>query len=266
MWLFSCQKKFLLTTTQKVSLINVLGRSMTGDLTGEVPRLNITVEVQKNSQKNYAVRGVLTSGNAMRTQLDVGDDYTNAPDVIGINILGFRLPELKNRKIFCSKIVRAEYETGETFLADKYSDYFIELPKMKPFAKETLPEEYHELWDLCCIFKAKVKEQKEVIRMEAITSSAALNLADEVRKVVAPDEVVWESLWSKEELDEFKEYVAKREKKVAENAARTAERKGQEKMLIKAIKNNVSIETLETMRQIAGITEARFAQLLKQAQ
>ena len=250
------------TTVQNVSLADVLGRGMVGDLLGEGYMINIAVEVQKGSQEGYAVRGTITSGNAMRVQFGTGDDFTDAPDVIGVNILGFRLPELKSRKMFCSRIVRAEYESRETFLADKYSDYYVELPKMGDFTKSELPEEYHDLWDLCCIFKAKIKEHEEVIRMEAIANPAALELSREVKQTVAPNEFVNDALNRKSELEQLKDFMEKATKK----AAKSAEQKGKEEMLISAIRNFASKEIIEAMRQSAGITETRLAELKERAQ
>ena len=258
------------TNVQAVSLVDVLGRGMVGDLLGEGYLLNIAVEVQKGIQDGYAVRGTMTSGNAMRAQFNIGDDFTDAPDVIGVNILGFRLPELANRQMFCSRIVRAEYESRETFLADKYSDYYIELPKMAGLSKDNLPKEYHDLWDICCIFKAKIKEHEEVIRMEAIANPAALELSKEVVKTVAPSEFVNETLNRKSEVEQLKKFMErqleKRESKAAKKAAKSAEQKATEKLLISAIINLVPQEAIEAMRQSAGITETRLAELKKQAQ
>ena len=288
------------TNVQDVSLKDVLGRGMVGDLVGEGCLINIAVEVQKGSQAGYAVRGTITSGNAMRLQFNAGDDFADAPDVIGVNILGFGLPELAGRRMFCSRIVRAEYESREAFLEDKYSDYYIEMPKTAHFTKGDLPGEYHDLWDICCIFKAKIKEHEEVIRMQAIANPAALELSKEVRKAVAPSEFVSETLDRKSELEQLRVFmerhverqvkkataeaakkaseeaakkatdeaakkVAEATKKAAETA-RSAEQKGKEEMLILAIRNLVSKEIIETMRQSAGITEARLNELREQAQ
>jgi len=110
------------TTVQNVSLLDVLGRGMIGDLLGWGEAINIALEVQKGKQDGFAVRGTLTSSNAMRTGFNMGDDFTEAPDVIGINILGFKLPQLSHRKEFVSRIVRAEYDSKIPFLDDKYSD------------------------------------------------------------------------------------------------------------------------------------------------
>ena len=258
------------STVQKASLVDVLGRGMVGDLLGEGCLINIAVEVQKGSQDSYAARSAITSGNAMRVQLNAGDDFSDAPDVIGVNILGFRLPELKNRKTFCSRVIRAEYESREPFLADKYSDYYVELPKMNGATKGSLPEEYHDLWDICCIFKARVKEHEEVIRMQAIANPAALELSREVRKTVAPNDFVNESLNQKSELDRLRDYVERQTKKAAEEAAKkaakSAEIKGKEEMIITAVLNLFSNEVIEAMRLSAGITEARLAELKKLAQ
>ena len=245
------------TTVQSVSLIDVLGRGMVGDLLGEGAFINIAVEVQKGSQNDYAVRGTLTSSNAMRTQFKPGDNFTEAPDVIGINILGFLLPELKNREMFCSRIVRAEYESREPFLADKYSDYYIELPKQDNWTKERLPEDYHDLWDLCCIFRTRTKDLEEVAHMQAITNPTALELLEEVKKTVAPNDFVNETLDRKSELEQLRDYVIREKQKAAQKAA--------EDLLILALQANSPHDTVEAMRQRTGITKERLAELRKQA-
>ena len=99
----------------------------------------------------------------MRTNFNIGDNFSETPDVIGINILGFKLPQLEYRSEFVSRIVRSEYDSKVPFLDDKYSDYYIELPKMDNIKKEDLPENYHDLWDICCIFKAKIKDIEKVM-------------------------------------------------------------------------------------------------------
>ena len=291
------------TELQKMSIEDVLERGMVGDLFGFGRRLNITVEVQRGKQAGYAVRGTITSSSATRVQFEVGSEFAEAPDVIGINILDFELPELENRKLFCSRIVRAEYESKETFLAGKYSEYYIELPKMKGIRKEDLPKEYHDLWDLCCIFKAKVKEHKEVIRMQKIRNHAALELSREVKKTVAPRRIVEESISISEELERYKRNhayklqqklkeaeqkaeVAEQKAEVAEQKAEVAEQKAEEaeqkaeeaeqkaeeaeqkakeEMLIAVLQSCVPQEAVEAIRLRAGITEARLAELKEQA-
>ena len=246
------------TRVQDLSLLDVLGRGMVGDLTGWGKLISIAIEAQNKKQDGYAVRGTLTASNAMRVNFNIGDDYTEAPDVITINFLDFRLPELQNRKMFCSRIVNAEYESRETFLADKYSTYYIELPKIDDFKKSDLPKEYHDLWDLCCIFRAKINEHEEVIRMQAVANPIALELADEVRKAVAPNEFVNDALNRKNELEQLRDYMKRREQKVKSV--------GMEEMIITAFQNDVPAHAIEAMRKSAGITETRLAELKKQAQ
>ena len=250
------------TTVQNVSLFDVLGRGMIGDLLGWGEAINIALEVQKGRQEGYAVRGTLTSSNAMRTGFNMGDDFMEAPDVIGINILGFRLPQLSHRKEFVSRIVRAEYDSKIPFLDDKYSDYYIELPKMDDWTKETLHEEYHDLWDICCIFRAKIKDMKEVIRMQAVKNPVALDLADGVRRTVAQNDVVNDTLNRQGELLQLQNYFRLKEQKVAASAKAT----GMEEMIITAFKTNANAEVIEAMKKNAGITDTRLAELKKQAE
>jgi len=242
------------TTVQNISILDVLGRGMIGDLLGWGESINIALEIQNGKQAGYAVRGTLTSSNAMRLGFSKGNDFTSAPDVIGINILGFRLPQLEHRKEFVSRIIRSEHDSKEPFLADKYSDYYIELPKMDNWNKSDLPEAYHDLWDLCCIFKAKIKEHEEVIRMQAISNPVALDLSKEAKKTVMPNDFVNSTLGRSEEMEQLKAYGI------------WLQQKGKEEMVIMALQNDVPFELVDIMRTKAGITDSRFAELQIQAQ
>jgi len=249
------------TTVQNVSLLDVLGRGMIGDLLGWGEAINIALEVQKGKHDGYAVRGTLTSSNAMRVGFNRGDDFTEVPDVIGINILGFRLPQLSHRKEFVSRIVRAEYDSKIPFLDEKYSDYYIELPKIDDMKKKDLPEEYHDLWDLCCVFRAKMKDMEEVIRMQTVKNPVALDLADGVRRTVAQNDVVNDTLDRAGELLQLQNYFRRKEQKVAASAEAT----GMEKMIITAFQTNAPIEVIEAMKKNAGITDIRLTDLKQQA-
>jgi len=246
------------TAVQNISLFDVLGRGMIGDLLGWGEAINIALEVQRGKQDGYAVRGTLTSSNAMRTGFNMGDDFTEAPDVIGLNILGFRLPQLAHRKEFVSRIIRSEYDSKVSFLDDKYSDYYIELPKMDDIEKEKMFEEYHDLWDICCIFRAKIKDMEEVIRMQAVKNPIALDLASGVRKTVAHNDVVNDTLNRASELLQLQNYFKHREQTTAQKTA--------EEMLIVAIQNNITSSVIEAMQKKAGIADIRLAELKKQAQ
>ena len=257
---------------QKVSMEDVLLRGQVGDLLGLGRGYNIVLEVQKGKQDGFAVRGTITSSNATRIQFKIGADFTEAPDVIGINILGFRLPELEERSMFFSRIVRSEYESGIKFLADKYSEYYIELPKMRGLCKEELPERYHELWDLCCIFSAKVKNHEEVIRVQKIKTHAALELSSEIKKTVAPKNFIAETVDTEDELERFALAVIRMQnKKISEakkeayelaekKAVELVERKAEE-MLILALQSHVPVDAIEILRNGAGITKTRLAEL-----
>jgi predicted transposase/invertase (TIGR01784 family) len=231
---------------------------MIADMISEGWHINVATEMQKGSQADFAVRGTLSSSNVMRRQFKAGDDYSEAPDTIGVYILGFNLPELQHRKVFVSRIVRAEYDSKEYFLPDKYSDYYIELPKLDNLTKEELLKEYHELWDLCVILKTKIKDQDEVIKMQAIQSPLALNLASEARKAVTPDDFVNDTMKRERGMRELQIFLNKREQK--------SKAVGMEEMIITAFQANAASEVIEAMQQNAGITEARLAELKKQAQ
>ena len=128
---------------------------------------------------------------------------------------------------------------------------------MDDMKKEDLPEAYHDLWDICCIFRAKMKDMEEVIRMQAVKSPIALNLASEVKKTVARNDVVHDTLDRQGELLQLQNYFRKREQK--------SKTTGMEEMIITALKGNTPSEVIESMRKNAGITEIRLSELKKQA-
>ena len=227
---------------------------MVADMISEGWQINVATEIQKGSQADFAVRGTLSSSNIMRRQFKAGNDYSEAPDTIGVFILGFNLPDLRHKKEFVSRIIRADYDDGTHFLADKFSDYYIELHKLSNWKKSDLPEQYHELWDLCVILKTKIKDQAEVIKMQAVQSPLALEFASEVKRAVAPNDFVNETLRRERGLIEIQAYMNRREQSVAE------------KMIITAFQNSAAFDVIEAMKNIAGITEARLVELKNQAQ
>ena len=85
------------TYLQELSLPDVLGRGMIADMISEGWQINVVTEIQGKSQADFAVRGTLSSSNIMRRQFKKGDDYSEAPDTIGVYILGFNLPELEQK-------------------------------------------------------------------------------------------------------------------------------------------------------------------------
>jgi hypothetical protein len=197
-----------------------------------------------------------------------------------VYILGFNMPQLAHKKDFVSRIVRADYDDGKHFLADKYSDYYIELGKLSNWKKSDLPEQYHELWDLCVILNTKIKDQERVIKMQAVQSPLALEFAKEVRSAVAPMEFVDETMRRERELKELRNYLFNQEQKAAAKAAEEARKAAAkatkqaaiqatqetaESMIIIAIQNNAPPAMVEAMQKGARITDERLDELRKQA-
>jgi len=178
---------------------NIFGKKMVADITGKGVGIAIAFEAQKRKQIDFAVRGTISASNITRDGLLAGEKYELAPMAIGINIIDFLMPELSNAPSFCSRIVRANYDTGEHFLAEKYSEYYIELPKL-PKDKNEVPKQYQELWEICLIFKSKLKEYKEVINM--IEALSAKGLAEAAMIALEENPEVSE-VYSDEELEEL---------------------------------------------------------------
>ena len=106
--------------------------------------------------------------------------------------------------------------------------------------------------------------------MEAIKNPIAIDLANEVIKTVAQNNVVNDTLNRANELLQLQNYFRRREERAAEKAAKQAAESakaiGMEEMIIAAIQSNAQPQVIETMKATAGITDTRLEELKKQAQ
>ena len=115
--------------------------------------------------------------------------------------------------------------------------------------------------------------------MQSITNPSALELSEEVRKTVAPNRFVnetidreseWEQLriqlkrWQKQKEQELEQELKQKLTQERE-LAQSAKQKTTERMIIIAIHNKVSSEVIEDLCREAGITESRLAELKEQA-
>jgi len=98
--------------------------------------------------------------------------------------------------------------------------------------------------------------------MQAVKNPVALDLADGVRKTVARNDVVNDTLNRYDELLQLQNFFKRKEQKIAANAEAT----GMEKMIIAAFQTNAHTEVIEAMKNTAGITDTRLAELKKQAE
>ena len=94
--------------------------------------------------------------------------------------------------------------------------------------------------------------------MQAVQSPLALEFASEVKRAVAPDDFVNESLRRERGLHEIQSHMEKQKQKAAQKTA--------EDMIITAFQNSADFNVIEAMKTMAGITETRLAELKNQAQ
>ncbi|MCL1996089.1 MAG: PD-(D/E)XK nuclease family transposase, partial [Defluviitaleaceae bacterium] len=163
-------------------------------------------ESQLGAQRDYGIRSLITMANVMREGLKRGDKYADAKDVIGINFLGFGLKELAYNENFVTRIVYSDYHNKVGFLTDKYSNYYVELPKL-PKNKKGLPENYHDIWDITKALKTKFKDYEEVKGMQELRNSTALAILDELHNALSSDDVVYEALLRKEAQSLYEEQL-----------------------------------------------------------
>ena len=122
--------------------------------------------------------------------------------------------------------------------------------------------------------------------MQAITNPDALELLEEVKKTVAPNDFVDETLDRKSELEQLRNYIIRENQKAAQKAAQEATQKAAqaaqeaaqeaaqkaaeaaqktaEDLLVLALRTNSPHDTVEAMRQHTGITKERLAELREQ--
>ena len=154
--------------------------------------------------------------------------------------------------------------TRHEILSDKQQYHFFELPKMPNIATIDTTNE-QDLW--LALFNAKTEEELQElttkggeVMSQAVTAYRSIT-ADEQYKYL-------ERLRDKRERDEAQALSNARDKGIVEGMIKgkiegTGE--GMEKMLLSAIKNKVPINLIESMRQDAGISLERLAELQQQA-
>jgi len=244
------------TVVQDISLEDVMGYGMVADMTSEGLFINVATEIQRKSQAAFAVRGTLTSSNLMKNQFLKGSTYSEAPDVIGIYIVGFNMPEFMYKKEFVTRIGRTDLDYNVPFLVQKYSDFYIELSKSLKWKKNDLSEKYHELWDFCVILNTKIKDQDEVIKMNAISSPLALEMASASKTAVMPDVVVRDALVREREKERLVAYIDDRERIAYENGNKNRAKETVINLLTEKVDINIisrstglSIEDIEAIEK-----------------
>ena len=102
--------------------------------------------------------------------------------------------------------------------------------------------------------------------MQSVKNPVALDLADGVMKTVSRNEVVNDTLDRRSELLQLQNFFMRKAQKEAALAAVSAKTITAEEMIIAALRIKAPSEVIETMKNTAGITDTRLAELMKQAQ
>lgn len=88
---------------------------------------HVIIEMQNAWQKFYANRSLMYSSRAISRNVKRGDRKFDIPRVISFNIMGFNMPEFKERDRYFWR-VQLKDNDNEIF-SDRLEFYFIELPK-----------------------------------------------------------------------------------------------------------------------------------------
>jgi len=93
------------------------------------------------------------------------------------------------------------------------------LNKIKNWNKSDLDERYHELWDLCLILNTKIKDMERVIKMNAVESPLALDLARETTIAVAPTEFINDTMRRERGLAEIQAFMNRLKNEATQSTA-----------------------------------------------
>lgn len=118
----------------------------------------IVVELQRDSQGDYIDRSIYYSAFPIQNQIEKGKEKYTFSAVYIINILNFKLKELKGQKRILSKFRLKEVETNCT-LSEKYTLIFIELPKFTKKLGELAPSNILEGFYFCLRHMAKLNKR-----------------------------------------------------------------------------------------------------------
>ncbi|MCL1987747.1 MAG: Rpn family recombination-promoting nuclease/putative transposase [Firmicutes bacterium] len=234
------------------------------DIRMTVAGKHINLEIQVQNEGNFLERTMFNWAKMYSTALPKGENYKELPQAIVINILDF--VQFNCKEVY-SKFMPME-TTRHEVLSDKQQYHFFELPKMPNVATiDTTSEQ--DLW--LALFNASTEEELEEliskggkVMGQAVTAYRSIT-ADEQYKYL-------ERLRDKRERDEAQALSNARDKGIVEGIIKgkiegkiEGKTEGIENMLLSAIKNNAPISLIENMRQDAGISLERLAELQQQA-
>ena len=194
------------------------------DINMVVDGQRVDLEIQVNNQGDYPERSLYYWAREFSTGLSEGEDYSELPRTIIINIIAFKLFDCE---AFHSEFQALEV-TRHTQLTDKMSLHYYELPKLPDSID---PGNSKELW--LKLFKAETEE--ELKNIEALEVPMMSEAVQAYRHVTASSEFRERArLWSKARHDEAqalnnarREERAKLQGVIDEQAARIAELEAQ---------------------------------------
>ena len=118
----------------------------------------IVVELQRDTQGDYIDRSIYYSAFPIQTQIEKGNGKYTLSAVYIINILDFKLKELKHQSKVLSTFRLKELETN-CILSKKYTLIFIELPKFTKKLGEFTPDNILEGFFYCLRHMAKLNKR-----------------------------------------------------------------------------------------------------------
>ena len=124
------------------------------DISMQVNSQRVTIEVQVQNEGDFRARSLLYWSRAFSSSLKKGQSYSELPEVISLNILGFKLFECSEHE---SRFAVME-ESRHTRLSDHLQMIFYELPKLP---KRLTPDDPLGLW--LAFFSADSPAQRERI-------------------------------------------------------------------------------------------------------
>ncbi len=103
----------------------------------------INIEIQRVNKQNMAERTLYYWSKMYASKIVKGEDYRNLPRTVCINVLDYKMPELKDIKQYHS-VYQLKHTVSNIALTNKLEIHFIELPKFELCDENSLLEMWLE--------------------------------------------------------------------------------------------------------------------------
>ena len=203
----------------------------------------VNIEIQLKHQDDFDDRSLFYWSKLFVSDLNAGDEYSELPETICLNIINFNMFECKEYHSHFQILEKNRHE----LLSDKFAVHFYELPKM--------PEGIAENADLMTLWLKLINsESEEDLKMlETVKEPSIVKAVSFIRHMSADEKT--------KELARLEEKRLHDEASIIGTARRQGIAEGKAAGLAKGLAKG-KIESVRTLMRNAGISEEKAIELL----